>query len=753
MTRNKSALLLRSLWLFALSLSLCLTAAFAQQRAAISPNSESQSESPEAKKRRESFEIVWQTVDKNFYDPQFNGVDWKLVHDRYAPRVARATSDRELYALLQLMVNELHQSHFWIIPPEAIPKLLPKHDQGEDDETVDESGREETGPETPLDRIKQRLTERLSTGIGIELRVVDGQVLISRVEPGSAAARAGLRPGFAIRTVDGKPLSQVIAELAKDPVFHDIIKPEIPLVLVANYINGDLRNSVLLTYSDARNLQRRVRITREKLKGEMSPAIGNLPPMYTEFEAKRLAGGLGYIRFNAFVPTQMKKVCAALRAMHDARGIIIDLRGNQGGLLGMIGGLGGLVSEYTTVLGSMKTRTGQDPVVVTPQRAPFTGALAILIDGSTQSAAEVFAAGMQETHRAVVIGDTSAGNTLPSGILKLPTGALFQYAFGNYQSPDGVFLEGRGVVPDWIVKLNRRALLRRGDPQLAAAIAKLRERISQTRLPELIAEVTVTAPPVQNSNADPVKNTPVEPPPPPPKLIPAKPESAGKQISPGDPNTPSTEQIINRYIEALGGESALLKIKSRVSTGTIELPLGLNGTVEVYEQAPNRTSVIMNLDGFGIVQQTFNGSLRWLQDPVRGYVSFPAGTPGATSDDIHRELRYRRLLSSLHFERKDKVGDRDCFVLDRMAGGLVIERLFFEVTTGLLVRENDTYLEDYREVDGVKESFVAREAPSTGMATVIRLKEVKHNVAIDEAKFAERPDCFTRPEQNWRLEK
>ena len=687
------------------------------------------------------------------YDPKFNGVDWKAVHDRYAPRIALVTSDRELYGLLQLMVNELHQSHFWIIPPEAIPKLLPKHDEGSDQENADESDSEEREPETPLDRIKQKLTERLSTGIGIDLRVVDGSVLISRVEPGSAAARAGLRPGFAIRSVDGKPLSEVIAQIEKDPIFHDIIKPEIPLVLVANYINGDLRNSVLLTYSDARNLPRRVRITREKLKGEMSPPIGNLPPIYTEFEAKHLAGNIGYIRFNAFVPTQMKKVCAALRGMHDAAGIVIDLRGNQGGLLGMIGGLGGLVSEYPTVLGSMKTRSGQNPVLVVPQRSPYSGPLAILIDGSTQSAAEIFAAGMQETHRAVVVGDTSAGNTLPSGILKLPTGALFQYAFGNYQSPDGIFLEGRGVVPDWIVKLNRRALLR-GDAQLTAAIAKLRQRISQARLPELIADVTVTAPVAKDSYGDP-KKAAVEalPPPPPPKPIPAKPESSGKEDSSPDPNAPSPEKIINRYIEAVGGETALLKIKSRVSIGTVELPMGLNGTVEVYEQAPNRTSVIMNLDGFGVVQQTFNGSVRWLQDPVRGYLSFPAGNQSASSDDIHRELRYGRLLSSLRFERKDKVGDRDCFVLNRMAGGIVIERLFFEVATGLLVRENDTYLEDYREVDGVKVPFVARESPATPVATVVRLKEVKQNVAIDESKFAERPDCFTRPEQNWTLQK
>jgi carboxyl-terminal processing protease len=743
-----------SILLLALVLSLSLTAP-AQQVEAPSANSGGSSESPEVKKRRESFEIVWQTVDKSFYDPNFNGVDWKAVHDRYAPRVALANSDHELYALLQLMVNELHQSHFWIIPPEAIPKLLPKHD-GDEDKDADETDAngDKTEPETPLDRIKQRLTERLSTGIGIDLRVIDGSVLISRVEPGSPAARAGLRPGFAISKVDGKPLSEVIAQIQKDPVFHDIIKPEIPLVLVANYINGDLRNSVLLTYSDARNLRRQVRITRERLKGEMSSPIGNLPPMYTEFEAKRLAGGLGYIRFNAFVPSQMKKVCAALRGMHEARGIIIDLRGNQGGLLGMIGGLGGLVSEYTTVLGSMKMRTGQSPVLVTPQRSPYTGPLAILVDGSTQSAAEIFAAGMQETHRAVVIGDVSAGNTLPSGILKLPTGALFQYAFGNYQSPDGIFLEGRGVIPNWIVKLNRRALLR-GDPQLAAAITKLHQLIAQNRLPELIADVTVTAPPAPKSKNEPdTEAPPVQPPPPPPKLIPAKPEpAAAKETDSADPNRPSPQQIIDRYIEAAGGESALLKITSRVSTGTIELPMGLNGTLEVYERAPNRSSVIMNLDGFGVVQQTFNGRSRWLQDPIRGYLSFPDGNQETASDDIHRELRYRRMLSSLRFEGKDKVGDRDCVVLDHMSAGMVIERLFFEVSTGLLVRTNDTYLEDYRAVDGVKVPFVTRESPATTMAITIRLKEVKQNVPIDDSKFAERPDCFTKPDQSWSVVK
>src|SRR5262249_37471482 len=147
-----------------------------------------------------------------------------------------------------------------------------------------------------------------------------------------------------------------------------------------------------------------------------------------------------------------------------------------------------LVQDYTSVFGVMKMRSGQTPVLVVPQRAPYTGPLAILIDGSTQSAAEIFAAGMQKTQRALIVGDISAGSTLPSAIIKLPTGALFQYAFGTYQTSDGFVLEGRGVVPDWIVKLNRWSLLRSGDPQLAAAVAKLRAQIAPRRSNELIAD-------------------------------------------------------------------------------------------------------------------------------------------------------------------------------------------------------------------------------------------------------------------------
>ncbi len=721
-----------------------------QQPTAVSTPATNQS--PEAK-RRETFELVWQTVNKNFYDPNFGGVDWKAVHDRYAPQASAARSDAELYSALQLMVNELHKSHFWIIPPEAIPKLRstrrnPRGQKEVGEETEDLS-EEESEAETPLDLIKEDLAERLSTGIGIELRVINGSVVVTRVETGSPAARAGLRPGFVIKSVNGKSLSEAVFELEHSPLVRDIVRPIIPLVLVATYLNGNLNDAVSITYTNARNLPRHVLIPREKLKGEMSPAIGNLPSFYTEFEAKRLRGGIGYIRFNAFVPVLMKKVCAALREMHDAPGVIIDLRGNQGGVLGMISGLGGLLQDYTSVYGTMKMRSSETPILVFPQRSPYTGGIAILVDGSTQSAAEIFASGMQKNNRAVVVGEVSAGNTLPSTIIKLPTGALFQYAIGNYESADGIFLEGRGVVPDAMVRRNRRALLRSGDPQLAIAMTKLRERIAPPRMKELIADVTVADEGAKKSSPPLAKVEVLAPPPaakptptPTPRTAPADAEKAE------DENARVTKDVINRYIEALGGEPALLKITNRVSTGAIDLPTGLTGTIEVYEAAPNRSSVFMNLKGFGVIQQTFDGKVRWLQDPVRGYLKMSEGSSG---DTFQRELSLRNQLPALRFVGKEKVGDEECAVLSRSIMGRVVERLYFAANTGLLLREGDLYFEDYREVDGVKIPFVARQEGTRGTTTtVIRLTNVRQNVTIDESKFAERADCFTRPDQGWR---
>jgi carboxyl-terminal processing protease len=709
----------------------------------------------DAQKRQAAFEIVWNTVNERFYDSTFGGVDWKKIRQTYSQLIATTRSDQEFHHLLQQMISELHQSHFLIIPKESIPKLIPKRKSegveagsgGDEDEALAEL--EEDESITPLDRMGYKLSERLSTGIGIDLRVIKGMAVITQVERGSAAARAGLRPGFVIRSVEGKPLSEVIARFGENAAFQSVFRGELPLILLAGFINGERRSPVTLSYMDGRNRVRTTTIKRERLKGEMSPAIGNLPAMYTEFVSKTLPGGYGYIRFNAFMPAMMKKVCAALRAHHDVPGLILDLRGNQGGLLGMIGGLSGLLQEHQSVLGIMQSRTGSGAVMAYPQRQPYTGPLVIMIDSSTQSAAEMFASGLQQTGRAVVVGEKSAGNTLPSAIMKLPTGALFQYAFANYVNVSGQSLEGRGVIPNINVELNRRNLLTGADPQMAAALNSLRALANP--LKELIADVTVTAPKVVRDPKSEVTEDDSVPPPPDAQPSRTKVIISGTGSKAPGTNFPPVDQIIDRYVAAIGGRAALEKLNSRVSLGTVELQtMGLTGTAEMYEQAPNKSTLIINVDGMGTIQQTFDGSTAWLQDPLDGYIKFPPAVAARLGSEatFRRDGRLREVSADLAVTAREKIDGREVFVV-RSQSSRSAESWFFDVENGLLLRRGRTSYGDYREVDGVKLPFKVTDETSYGFGLVVRLNEIKHNVPIDQSKFMENPDCFTRPEQSW----
>ena len=390
--------------------------------------------------RQESFDIVWRTVKEKHYDPTFGGVDWDKVREKYAPRVAAAKSDLEFYGLLQQMLGELGQSHFGIIPPGAF--------------------------------VEERAEEPSNGTAGLDLKLIDKQAVITRVEPGSGASRAGLRPGYVIKQIGDTTVESVMERFAKSKESPSIVQLQITRSLLAR-VNGRPNTSARILYLDEKDQPREAAVSRALLKGEIAPGFANFPPQYTEFEARRLEGGIGYIRFNIFALPLMQKIRPAIRSMNDAPGIIIDLRGNPGGFGAMSNGIAGLMETKQTSLGTMRMRTGYMNFAVYPQQNPFGGKVVILIDGGSASTSEIFAAGLQEIGRAVVVGERSMGAALPSLFQKLPTGALFQYAFADFKTPKGTLIEGRGVSPDVEVKMSRAELLKGRDPQLEAAIAQI----------------------------------------------------------------------------------------------------------------------------------------------------------------------------------------------------------------------------------------------------------------------------------------
>ena len=205
----------------------------------------------------------------------------------------------------------------------------------------------------------------------------------------------------------------------------------------------------------------------------MSEAVGNFPAQPVIFEAKRLDGNIGYIRFNMWIIPQMAKIRAAVKEFSNAKGIVFDLRGNPGGVGGMAPGIAGLLTAEKTSLGSMTSRASEQKFIVYPQPNPFAGRVIVLTDHGSASTSEVFAAGMQENGRAKIIGERTAGAVLPSVFTVLPTGAIFQYVISDYKSPKNVLIEKRGVAPDIEIKQTRDALLQGRDLPLEEAVRQI----------------------------------------------------------------------------------------------------------------------------------------------------------------------------------------------------------------------------------------------------------------------------------------
>jgi carboxyl-terminal processing protease len=203
--------------------------------------------------------------------------------------------------------------------------------------------------------------------------------------------------------------------------------------------------------------------------------FGNLPAKRVWAVKERLNGNIGYFGFNLFLDPA--NVMAAFNSamsefLHDeCRGVILDLRGNGGGIGPMAMGMAGwFVAERGQRLGTMRTRDNEIRFAVNPRAATYGGPLAILVDGLSASTAEILAGGLKDLGRARLFGTPTAGAALPSYIERLPNGDGFQFAIADYVSEGGDILEGTGVMPHVLVTPTRSALLAGRDPILDSAV-------------------------------------------------------------------------------------------------------------------------------------------------------------------------------------------------------------------------------------------------------------------------------------------
>lgn len=205
---------------------------------------------------------------------------------------------------------------------------------------------------------------------------------------------------------------------------------------------------------------------------------------------------------------------------------------------------------------------------------------------------------------------------------------------------------------------------------------------------------------------------------------------------------PTVDQILDKYVRAIGGKAAVEKITSRVMKGSLVAPGG-RALLEIYEKLPNKFLVIIDGPVSGMRQNGFNGTIAWSQqrNGIRE-MSGPQVENFKREHDLHREIKLKTFYPKLTCKGKERINDRETFVVEAAAADSIPETMYFDTQTGLLIRRDVTiqdvslqaYFEDYREVDGIKLPFTIRRV-RTDFSWTNKFDEVKHNVPIDESKF------------------
>jgi carboxyl-terminal processing protease len=396
------------------------------------------------KNRLDLFDHVWQVVNRDYYDPSFNGVDWKAVRQRYRPRVEAATSDSDFYLTLREMVGELHDAHTRLFSP------------GE----------------------RERHRKREAVSAGVHVYEVGGEIVVVSVEPGSGAARAGVTEGMVVRTIDGQPIADRVAEVRAE-VGSSSSERATALLTYGRLLMGEPDSILRLGL---------VRTDGSRLEVALARRLVSDAP---RLDARVLPSGLGYIRFNRFIPPVAGEIKQVLERFRNAPGLIIDLRGNGGGDVAQTARIAGYFFARKTTIARTVTRAGKSPAffmglahvpnefTAGPRDGTggeiYGGPVALLVNEGTGSGAELFSAALQENSRATVVGRQTCGCVL--GILhqrKLKGGGELDVSEVGFTTAHRRRLEGIGVIPNQPVPLTLADLRARRDAALEAAEKVLR---------------------------------------------------------------------------------------------------------------------------------------------------------------------------------------------------------------------------------------------------------------------------------------
>jgi carboxyl-terminal processing protease len=706
--------------------------------------------SPEQKRRYDTFMKVWQTIHDNYFDQTFGGLDWMDVWREFDVRVAKLKTDEELHNLLTEMIGRLNKSHFAIVPPEVYKAIETAKTTARLREKMRREAKEITPASGEVDEAADEIEEEAldlyaKYGIGVELRLLNDQFTITHIIEGSAAEKAKLKTGYIIERINDVSLGEFMKSIEVRYSYMRNVRKLLASEIVTWLLNGDEGTDVGLTYLNEKDERKEVRIDREKLTGTGVSIGKNFPEQYLDFEVRSIGDDVGYFKFNLFAMPIVERFCNALTDFKNKKAIIIDLRGNHGGLFAALMGIGGMMSDRDVDLGTQIYRAGTEKFKASSQAKNFKGKLVVLVDEGSVSSAEVLAAALQEGGRALIVGEKTAGQALPALSVQLDTGAVLIYPIANLKTAKGNLLEGVGVTPDLTVELDRKSLLEGRDLQLEAALKAVREN-RQLPAPQSIVikgDATAPLPPpparapfkLSNGPGTALSASPPSMVPPPPAPAPVKDE---KSLA-----------LIAEFLSLIGGEEAIRKVESYSVKGTGVMRMRgseVDAEIEIYRQTTDKYSELVKTNTLGELRQIYIRDNFLLQTDFGLITEMPAGPSTARQELLYPILRLvdKSAFKSLEYAGIYDRQDRKVHLINAKSADGADIAMAFDVETKLLVGYAGSFmtytLGDYQKTQDLLLPF----SIDRGSAA-ITIYQLKVNVPIDESNFKRKINCFDTP--------
>ncbi len=391
------------------------------------------------------FEQVWQTVNNNFFDPNFNGVNWRNLHQKYKPQARQAQSKAELAQVINQMLAELQTSHTRFYTPDQpeyyqiLGIFLPRDPELQRQmKTFLPSGKPEY------------------SGIGISTKQEADQTFIRAILDGSPAEKAGLRVGDRILSVEGQP-------------FHPI-----------QSFAGKANQSVKLLVQRTPESQQEITVIPKLLDGTTL----FLDAMKGSVEVIQQAGRkVGYVHIWSYAGEQFQKQLEFelfYGRLKDVDSFVLDLRD----------GWGGAVPSYLNLYTTRNIRltsTDRDQSPFTSNSA-WSKPVVMLVNEGSRSGKEILAYGFRKHKIGAVVGAKTAGAVVQGSLFAMADGSVLYLAIADVHLDGNERLEGIGVKPDIEVPFSLN-YAQGADPQKEKAIA--------------IALEAAQAPPVKPTGARP----------------------------------------------------------------------------------------------------------------------------------------------------------------------------------------------------------------------------------------------------------